>query len=255
MPCIRLAALAIVMVAVAGCATQQSPQSALPQNVTLRNKETGATRTVSGAALAIVVAQRETARRNYVGAVRLSSDAIKSGQLTGNDLSLAHAVRGDAYYLGGDAAKARDDWRTAVEINGQNAMALRGMAIISNLQRKVPEAMQYMERAIAASPSNPHLYVTRGLLRLEDRRAGGLAIADFDKAIALRPDLASAYFYRGLANHLNGRFAQAKADYDKALEVNPAESRARQALGLLEQRRAPGANLQPRSRPGEVVQF
>jgi tetratricopeptide (TPR) repeat protein len=255
MPLIRLAALSVVAALTAGCAAQQQPQGGLPQNVTLRNTQTGTSTTVSGAALALVMAQREMARRNNAGAVRLASQAINSKQLAGNDLSTAYAIRGDAYYLGGVSAKARDDWRSAVEMNGQNAMALRGMAIISHMQRKLPESMHYMERAIAASPDNPHLYITRGLLRLQDRRELGLAQADFAKAISLKPDLASAYFYRGLVNHLNGRFALAKTDYEKALEINPGESRARQALGLLEQRRAPADHLAPRTRPNEVVQF
>ena len=255
MPFIRLAAAAALIALLAGCANQQAqPSGGLPQTVTLRNSQTGATRTVSGATYAIVLAQREMTRRNYAGAVRIMSEAIRSGQLAGNDLSAAHALRGDAYYLSGDAVKARDDWRTAAEMNPQNALALRGMAIISNMQRKHPEAMQYMARAIAASPDNPHLYITRGVLRLEERRAVPQAIADFDKAVSIKPDLASAYFYRGLANHLTGRLAQAKSDYDRALDINPGESRARQGLALLEQRRVPGA-LQPRSRSNEVMQF
>ena len=251
----RLAALALTIVTLAACAgQQQARQSGLPETVTLRNPRTGTTTTVSGAALAIALAQREMTRRNYAGAVRIMNEAIGSNQLAGNDLSAAHALRGDAYYLGGNAAKARDDWRTAAEMNPRNALALRGMAIISNMQRKFPEAMQYMARAIAAAPDNPYLYITRGVLRLEERRAMPQAHADFDKAVSIKPDLASAYFYRGLASHLSGRLAQAKSDYDKALEINPGESRARQALALLEQRRAPGA-LPPRSRSNEVVQF
>jgi len=254
MPFIRLAACAVLIAALAGCANQQAQQQGLPQTVTVRNAQTGKTTTVSGATAVLALAQVELSRRNYSGSVRAASAAIRSNQLQGNELSLAHALRGDAYYLGGDAAKARDDWRTAVEMNGQNALALRGMAIISNMQRKFPEAMQYMERAIAALPDSPHLYITRGLLRLEERRAVALALADFDKAVSIKPDLAAAYFYRGLANHMSGRLTQAKADYDRALEINPGERRASQGLALLEQRRAPTA-LQPRSRSNEVVQF
>ncbi len=254
MPFIRLAATAALIATLAACANQQTQRTGLPETVTVRNSQTGTTTTVKGATAAIALAQVEMSRRNYAGAVRVAGAAIRSNQLTGNDLSMAYAVRGDAYFLGGDPAKARDDWRTAVEMNGQNAMALRGMALISYMQRKFPESMQYMERAIAALPDNPHLYITRGLLRLEDRRAMGLAFADFDKAVTLKPDLASAYFYRGLAHHMNGRLGQAKTDYDKALEINPGERRARQALALLEQRRAP-TGLQPRSRSNEVVQF
>ena len=92
-------------------------------------------------------------------------------------------------------------------------------------------------------------------MRLQDRRELALAHADFDKAVTLKPDLASAYFYRGLISHLHGRYAQAKGDYEKALEIDPAERRAREGLALLEQRRAPDDKLGPRSRPNEVVHF
>lgn len=257
MPFIRLAAVAALIAILAGCANpqRQRPEGGLPETVTLRNSQTGTTATVKGATVAVVAATVELGRRNYGGAVRLSSEAIRSGQLSGSELSTAHAVRGDAYYLAGDAARARDDWRTAVEIDARNTVALRGMAIISHMQRKIPESMQYMQRAIDVSPDNADLYITRGLLRLQDRRELALAQADFDKAVALKPNLASAYFYRGLLSHLNGRYAQAKVDYEKALEINPGERRAREGLALLEQRRAPAANLAPRGRPNEVVWF
>jgi tetratricopeptide (TPR) repeat protein len=257
MPFARVAAATALTAILAGCVNPQAqqPSGALPQSVTLRDSQTGTSTTVKGATVAIVAALAELSRRNYAGAVRLTSQAIRSGQLSGNELSTAHAVRGDAYYLAGDAARARDDWRSAVELDAQNAMALRGMAIISHMQRKIPDSMQYMQRAIAVSPDNAQLYVTRGLLRLQDRRELALAHADFDRAVALKPDLASAYFYRGLVSHLNGRYTQAKGDYEKALEINPAERRAREGLALLDQRRAPDAKLAPRSRPNEVVQF
>ena len=246
--------LALTLIA-AGCATpQQGTQGSLPQTITYRTT-TGNQATISGGNAAVALALVETLRRNYAAAVRLSTTAINSGQLAGNDLAQAHAVRGDAYFFGGDAAKARDDWRKAVEMNAANTIGLRGMALISHMQRKENDAIQYMDRAIATAPNLAALYVLRGQIRLDDRRAVALAIADFEKAIAIKPDLAVAYFYRGLAHHLNGRFSQAKVDYEKALEINPAESRARAALGLLERRRAPDENLRPRRGPSDVVQF
>lgn len=256
MPIVRLAAGAALIVSLAACANQQqaAPQGGLPQTVTLRNQQTGSTTTVKGATAALALTQVEMSRRNYAGAVRAATAAIRSNQLQGSELSLAYSMRGDAYYMGGDAARARDDWRASIEIDAKNALGLRGMAIISNMQRKFPEAMQYMERAIVAAPDSPHLYITRGLLRLEERRAVPQAIADFDRAVQLKPDLAAAYFYRGLTHHLSGRYAQAKADYDKALEINPGERRASRALALLERRQSP-AGLQPRTRSNEVVQF
>lgn len=232
---IRPALILALLAATAACAQQQATgPRGLPESITLRNTQTGATRTVSGATAAVSLAVRELARRNYALAIGLATEAINSRQLAGTELSFAHAVRGDAYFLADNAAKARDDWRLAIELHPQNALALRGMGLISQMQRKMPEALGYMDRAVAASPESPHIYILRGLVRMDGRPNYGLAMADFEKAIALKPDLAAAYFYRGLVHHLSGRLAQAKAEYERALEINPAERRARDALGLLE---------------------
>ena len=43
------------------------------------------------------------------------------------------------------------------------------------------------------------------------------AIADYDKAIAINPNVALAYTNRGLAYERKGAFDRAIADYDKAI--------------------------------------
>ena len=47
------------------------------------------------------------------------------------------------------------------------------------------------------------------------------AIAAFDDALALRPDLSNAYLNRGVAREELGNTAAALADYDRALQLNP----------------------------------
>ena len=47
------------------------------------------------------------------------------------------------------------------------------------------------------------------------------ALADYDKAIQLKPDFAHAYLTRGQVNELLGRHDEAQADYDKALDLDP----------------------------------
>jgi lipoprotein NlpI len=49
----------------------------------------------------------------------------------------------------------------------------------------------------------------------------GLAIADYDRAIAMRPDVASAYNGRGFTYQLQNDYARAIADYDRALALKP----------------------------------
>ena len=249
MPFLRSAFVCVLVAIVAGACAPRQP--GLPQTVTVG--DAGDKQTMSGGAAAVLVAQLAITRRDYAQAAVLATAAINSGQLQGNDLAQAYAVRGDAYYLNASAARARDDWQKAVEIHGQNANGLRGLAVIAHLQRKFPESKRYFQRAIDAEPKNAGLYMTRGILRIEDRRELNLAVADFDTAIAIRPQLGSAYFYRGLVHHLGGRYAVARADYEKALHINPGDRRAREALALIEQRRAPPAA--PPRRGNDVVQF
>ena len=47
------------------------------------------------------------------------------------------------------------------------------------------------------------------------------AIADFDQAIELQPDVAGAYYNRGNAYYYKGEYDRAIADYDQAVELQP----------------------------------
>jgi len=248
MPCLRFVCLCVLVASIVACAPQR--QQGLPQRIALNDRES-----ISGGAAATMAAQLALVRRQYAQAIMLTTAAIQSNQLQGKDLAQAYAVRGDAMLLSGSAQRAREDWQKAVELDDRNATGLRGLGVIAHMQRKFPESRDYFQRAIDADPKNASLYLTRGILRLEDRRELNMALTDFDSAISLSPNISTGYFYRGLVHHLSGRLAAAKADYDKALDINPGNAGAREALGLLEKRQAPNALLRPRTRPNDVVQF
>ena len=70
------------------------------------------------------------------------------------------------------------------------------------------------DKAIQLKPDYAKAYHNRGYT--------AAAIADFDKAIRLKPDYASAYNNRGLAKkHALGDLSAAIADYDKAVQLKP----------------------------------
>ena len=60
------------------------------------------------------------------------------------------------------------------------------------------------------------------------------AIEDYDKAIALAPNDAIAYYNRGVAYYEKGDKEQAIADFRKALEINPSYENAKEGLKLAE---------------------
>ena len=59
------------------------------------------------------------------------------------------------------------------------------------------------------------------------------AIEDFDAAIKLSPDDVDQYVARGAANEELGNEAAARADYRKALEIDPDNEDAQEALSRL----------------------
>jgi tetratricopeptide (TPR) repeat protein len=87
---------------------------------------------------------------------------------------------------------------------------------LSDLDRAIAD----FDKAIALNPNLAEAYYNRGTAY---GRKGDLeqAIADLDKAIALKPDLAEAYNNRGIAYNNKGQFDRAIADYDKAIALKP----------------------------------
>jgi tetratricopeptide (TPR) repeat protein len=62
------------------------------------------------------------------------------------------------------------------------------------------------------------------------------AIADYDKAIALSPNFAPAYYERAQAHYLAGRFRDALVDATKAAELNANWAQAISLRGLIQEK-------------------
>ena len=83
------------------------------------------------------------------------------------------------------------------------------------------EARAAFDKAIEDDPKNPEAYYARGFNILSDGNQMDAAIVDFNKAIELNPKYARAYLMRGRAYEALGDKEHAKADRDKALELEP----------------------------------
>jgi tetratricopeptide (TPR) repeat protein len=75
-------------------------------------------------------------------------------------------------------------------------------------------------RAIELNPNLAEAYNNRGLARSHQQDFNG-AIADYNRAIELNPNLAEAYNNRGLTRSHQQDFNGAIADYNRAIELNP----------------------------------
>jgi predicted O-linked N-acetylglucosamine transferase (SPINDLY family) len=107
------------------------------------------------------------------------------------------------------------------------ALALRpDQAALYSFRGDVLRALDQLEaalasygRAISINPDDAETHCNHGatLLLLEKVEA----IASFDRAIALKPDYARAYFYRGYSRHKLGQFDLATADYKVVAALAP----------------------------------
>jgi len=107
------------------------------------------------------------------------------------------------------------DYNVLVEIAAPEIAALTSIS--------VPEVGPIAVQAplLAALESDtPEGHVKRGLVSLADGRLG-LALAHFDRALALRPDWVDALLYRGATLAIDGNLDTALADLDRAIEAEP----------------------------------
>lgn len=67
----------------------------------------------------------------------------------------------------------------------------------------------------AIAQKSPQRLFCEGYIYLREDRLGQ-AIVNYSQAIKSNPRYADAYFYRGVAHHMNGRYADAIANYNQA---------------------------------------
>ncbi|MBD1830852.1 tetratricopeptide repeat protein [Microcoleus vaginatus GB1-A2] len=75
-------------------------------------------------------------------------------------------------------------------------------------------------KALEIKPDYHEVWYNRGIA-LNDLGRWEEAIADYDKALEIKPDYHEVWYNRGIALHQLGRLEEASADYDKALEIKP----------------------------------
>ncbi|HTO86429.1 MAG TPA: tetratricopeptide repeat protein [Thermoanaerobaculia bacterium] len=89
-----------------------------------------------------------------------------------------------------------------------------------------------LEKVPPEKVTNPEVYMNLGIVLFNKKKSAEAEVA-FGKALAISPDLADAYYYRGLARLQQGHKADAKADFHKYLELAPNGSEAKDVKELL----------------------
>jgi tetratricopeptide (TPR) repeat protein len=118
------------------------------------------------------------------------------------------------------------------------AEAKRELALAQWRAGDKTQATAGFERAIRESPRDSAIYETYGTLLLEDRSPGNRdrAIALLKQAIALDSSSFEAQYQLGNVELAAGQFDAARKDLERAIQLNPADSRAHFAMSRVYRR-------------------
>ena len=127
-----------------------------------------------------------------------------------------------------DFKGAIDDFSSAIRLQPDyeilyKAYFGRGISYFQN--RKYRDAKRYFDRSIRIYQNDPEVYFWRAYAKYHIRRYSAASeIADYNRAIILKPDYAEAYFNRGQARIKNKSHRAGCSDLRKAYELGFEEA-------------------------------
>lgn len=169
-------------------------------------------------------------RMEFGEADRLADVALKvNGKHPG-----ALRLKADIRLVEADSAGAEKLLLVAKAVNARDEAALARLAAIRHL-RGDKDGFAALVKDVSAFDSKPAKFHTDLGTILSDARQFDAAASNFEKAIALRPALPAAKSGLGLLYYMQGREAEARATLRAALQADPFNVKADNALTVLEE--------------------
>ena len=119
----------------------------------------------------------------------------------------------------------------AIQLQPQNPNVYNEKSGVLSGLKRYSEAEAAINKAIDIAP-RAAFYNNRGILYAEQKK-WDLALADFNKAIQINPNHASAYNNRGIFYNEQKKWDLALADFNKAIQINPNDAQAYNHRGFL----------------------
>ena len=100
---------------------------------------------------------------DFAGAIAAYDKALDLSTETTRSLWVLHYARGIAYERSGEGAKSEEDFRAALELNPEQPQVLNylGYSMVEQ-NRNLDEALDMIERAVAASPTSGYIVDSLG---------------------------------------------------------------------------------------------
>ncbi|MFL6202909.1 MAG: tetratricopeptide repeat protein [Thermoanaerobaculia bacterium] len=128
--------------------------------------------------------------------------------------------------------KAIEVLQQALQIKPDDAESLRLLINLLVAQGKEKEAAEYMARLPQGETVDPATLLNIGVKYYNEKKYPE-AVEEFNRVVSENPNLADAYYYRGRAYLASGKTAEAKADFQKLLELDPKHEKAEEVREFL----------------------
>ena len=145
--------------------------------------------------------------------------------LEGDSKALVLTQIAKGYGAEGNQDQAIEKLKMAVEASPGNQAAIQVLADLLTRQGKEEEAAQYLAQLPDDAVLPTDMVLNIGI-RLYNEGDAEKALGYFDRAIKEAPDNPEGYYYRGLSYLGLGRNDEARADFEKLLEIDPGSSHA-----------------------------
>jgi tetratricopeptide (TPR) repeat protein len=157
---------------------------------------------------------------NYDEAIRLTTQALNSGQLSVQNQAIGLVNRGRAWAQKGDFDNAIADFNAAIQLAPGYGHAYLDLGVAWARKGDFDKAIAYINKAIRLNPQEATGFYNRGHVWY-DKGDYDNAVADYSEAIRLSPQYASAFYNRALAWERKGEQDKANSDFAEAARLNP----------------------------------
>lgn len=143
-----------------------------------------------------------------------------------------HRAIADAWYKEGKTDQAITSLTKALEAAPDDTATLQLLVNLLVAANREDEAQTYMARLPEGTTVDPNTILNLGIKDFNEGKMGD-ALEHFDRAIRENPDLADAYYFRALVYLNQNKNAEAKADLQKLLQLDPNSRYAKDAQEFL----------------------
>jgi len=151
-------------------------------------------------------------------------------QETNPDMYLIPFLLGEAELKAGNWRGAQEVLERSLKLNPNFDQAMTALARAFHQQNQDEQALQWVEKAIAANPKNLRAWYQKGWISVKADPEG--AAVAFEKALEIQPGFAMAHRDLGMILLQKGQYKEAVAHLEQAAELGLAHAKLYNFLGI-----------------------